>query len=204
MNLHYPKSIAMPGAATLTRVVAPTGSLRQQYVLSRIAAQVEKNRATLLVNLNPLRDGFLHAVRGMGGSISGAGGRLAGESAGASPLHYLTATGEGATLASHPRAALDALIEQARGRGSFAKQLVIDGCQAVGPRDRPFLRSLTELALQRGCVVVAIGTAADDTLCLADIAAAPVRLPSKYDINASRINADWLLASLSWSPRPAE
>lgn len=188
----------------LTRVVAPTGSLRQQYVLSRLAAIVEKNRPTFLVNLNPLRDTYLSAVRSMGGRIFAPGARSTAEAGGSAALRYFTVAGDGACLASHPREALDKLIELARGRTALGKLLVLDGCQAIGPRDRPALRALVELALQRQADVVAIGSAHEDTACLADIDHALVKLPSKYELDNTCVNADWLLASLSWSPRPAD
>ena len=203
MNPLLAMGLAPNSPPCVTRVVAPTGSLRQQYVLSRLAANVEKNRQTLLINLNPLRDSYLSAVRAMGARIVALPGRASAERAGA-PLSYATVAAEGASLACHPREALDTLIELVRSRAPLGRLIVIDGCQAIGPRDRPTLRTLVELARQRNCEVVAIGTANDDTACLADIAEAPVKLPSKYELDHSRINADWLLASLSWSPHPAD
>lgn len=195
--------LAPTSAPRVTRVVAPTGSLRHQYVLSRLAANVEKNRQTLLINLNPLRESYLAAVQAMGARIVALPGRASTERAGA-PLSYATVAAEGANLACHPREALDRLIELVRSRAPLGRLIVVDGCQAIGPRDRPTLRTLVELASQRNCEVVAIGTANEDTACLADLAAATVKLPSKYELDQSRVNADWLLASLSWSPRPAD
>ena len=203
MNSLFAKGLVPISPPRVTRVVAPTGSLRQQYVLTRLAANVEKNRQTLLINLNPLRDNYLSAVRAMGARIVALPGRARAERAGA-PLSYATVAAEGASLACHPREALDRLIELVRSRAPLGRLIVIDGCQAIGPRDRPTLRTLVELANQRNCEVVAIGTAHDDTTCLADLAETPVRLPSKYELDPSRVNADWLLASLSWSPNAAD
>jgi len=204
MNPLLAMGLAPTSTPRITRVVAPTGSLRQQYVLSRLAANVEKNRQTLLINLNPLRDGYLPAVRAMGARIVALPGRASAERAGSGPLSYATVAAEGASLTCHPREALDRLIDLVRGRAPLGRLIVIDGCQAIGPRDRPALRTLVELARQRSCEIVAIGTANDDTACLADFAEAPVKLPSKYELDHSRVNADWLLASLSWSPSTAD
>ena len=187
-----------------TRVVAPTGSLRQQFVLSRVAAAVEVDRPVLLVNLNPLREVYASAVLAMGGMVLTPSGPVRDRrNVGNSRLRYLTLADESSRSIVDPVLAVESLITLAPGHAAEGALMIVDGCQALAARGRSALRALTEAARDRSCAFVAIGSTASDTECIADLCSAPFKLPSKYDMLATYVNPDWLLASRSWSPPAA-
>lgn len=185
------------------RIVAPTGSLRQQFVLSRVAAAIEAHRPVLLVNLNPLRDPYAGAVLDMGGTVLTPSGPVGDPAVAMSPLHYLSLADDAATRVADPVATVESLVRLAPRKHAEHALLIVEGCQALVARGHPALRALTAAALTRGCEFVVVGSQASDTECIADLCGAPVKLPSKYDLRSSYVNPDWLLASRSWTPPAA-
>ena len=191
-------------SSTATRVVAPTGSLRQQFVLSRVAAAVEVDRPVLLVNLNPMREIYASAVLAMGGVVLTPSGPVRDPcNVGNARLRYLTLADESSTSIVDPVLAIESLIKLAPRHAADGALMILDGCQALAARGHTAMRRLAEAARERSCEFVAIGSKASDTECIADLSPAPVKLPSKYDMLTTAVNHDWLLASRSWAPPPA-
>lgn len=181
------------------RVIAPTGSLRQQFVLSRVAAAIQSNRFILLVNLNPLRDLYVGAVLDMGGTVLTPSGPV-GPPAASTLLRYLTLVDETATKVPDPVSTVESLVRLAPRERVENSLMIVEGCQALVARGHPALRALVATALARSCEFVAVGSKASDTECIADLCEPPVKLPSKYDLLSSYLNPDWILASRSWTP----
>jgi hypothetical protein len=185
-------------------VVAPLGSLRQQFVLSRVTAAVEVDRPVLLVNLNPLRELYASAVLAMGGVVLTPSGPVTDPcNVGNACLRYLTLADEGSALIVDPVLAVESLIKLAPRHAADGALMILDGCQALAARGHSGLRGLAQAARERSCEFVAIGSKASDTECIADLSCAPVKLPSKDDMLTTAVNPDWLLASRSWVPPPA-
>lgn len=205
--MNAPERIAMDCdrlAPIPRRVVAPTGSLRQQFVLSRVAAAIEIDRPVLLVNLNPMREVYASAVFAMGGMVLTPTGLVRDYCTGVNArLRYLTLADESSPAKVDPVRAVESLIMLAPRHATEGALMILDGCQALATRGHPAMRALIEAALERYCDFVVIGSKASDTECVADLCSAPVKLPSKYDMFSSTVNSDWLLASISWTPPAA-
>jgi hypothetical protein len=191
-------------SSVATRVVAPTGSLRQQFVLSRVAGAVEADHAVLLVNLNPLREVYASAVHAMGGIVQTPSGPFRGRrNVGNSCLRYLTLADERSTAIVDPVLALENLVKLAPEYATIGALLIVDGCQALAARGRPALRALTKAAHDRSCAFVAIGSSASDTDCIADLSSAPFEVQSNYELLPADVDPDWVLASRSCAPPAA-
>lgn len=190
-----------PAAARAIRVVAPTGSMRQQFVVTRLAATLELERPVLLVNLNPMRELYAPSVLAMGGTVLTPSGPVCDHRDGGNPrLHYVTLADENRRAIADPVDAVAGLVMLAPRHTTSGALLILDGCQALAARGRTAMRALAVAAQAGGCDFVAIGSQAADTECIADLCAAQVKLPSKYDLRSSAVSAEWLVSSRSWAP----
>lgn len=189
-----------PAGASIVRVIAPAGSLRQQFVLTRVAAAVAEQQRVLLVNVNPLRELYFPTINAMGGRVVTPTGCIEPPTGDGANLLYVTLAEENNRFKTDPAAALVSLHAFVSEDSAPGAMLIVDGLQALTERGKVELLALAKVALAHSYTFVAIGSKSVDTECLAELAEKAVKLPSKYDLAGTYVNPDWLLASRAWSP----
>lgn len=205
--MHEPDSPTLPttaAGASIVRVIAPAGSLRQQFVLSRVAAAVADQQRVLLVNVNPLRELYFPTINAMGGKVVTPAGCIEAPTREGANLLYVTLAEQNPRLKTDPAAALVSLRAFISEDSAPGATLIVDGLQALTERGRSELFALAQVALAQSYAFVAIGSKSSDTDCLAELAGKAVKLPSKYNLAGTYVNPDWLLASRGWSPQLAD
>lgn len=182
----------------VTRIDAPAGSNREQFVQQKLLAALQQTRPVLLINLNPFVEPFEFFVRSLQGGIrTPRQYRQAKHHQRGWRLEYLSLSRGPVPPHFHPDEDAEVLADQMPPRGSREGLVVLDGCQGAGRRARTITRELLAKSLAAGCQVVALASSADATEWLADLAEKPTILPSQYDATGSRLNRDWLEATCS-------
>ena len=187
----------------VTRIDAPAVSNREKFVQHRLLGALQDGRPVLLVNLNPFVEPFEFFVRSLQGGIRTPRAYLpATHRQPGWRLEYVTLSRGAVPQRFHPDEDALLLADQAPPSGKRAGLVVLDGCQGAGRRARTIARELIGRSRAAGCQIDALGSTTDATEWLADLADAPIILPSQYDGTGSRLNPDWLQASCSWELRP--